>query len=87
MEEVYHHLPARPNFSIVARMGMKKDGTITAMQNIAYAEGGAYTVIGPLTLYLSGAYTTLPYRIPNFKYDACRIFTNHPWVPRCAATA
>lgn len=78
MEEVFTTCRRRHNFTIVARMGMKKDGTITALQNTAYAEGGAYTVIGPLTLYLSGAYTTLPYKIPNFKYDACRIFTNHP---------
>ena len=78
MEEVFTTCRRRHNFEIVAKMGMKKDGTITALQNIAYAEGGAYTVIGPLTLYLSGAYTTLPYKIPNFKYDAYRIFTNHP---------
>jgi 4-hydroxybenzoyl-CoA reductase subunit alpha len=78
MEEVFTTCRRRHNFSVVAKMGMKKDGTITALQNIAYAEGGAYTVIGPLTLYLSGAYTTLPYRIPNFKYDAYRVFTNHP---------
>ena len=78
MEEVFTTCRRRHNFEVVSKMGMKKDGTITAMQNFAYAEGGAYTVIGPLTLYLSGAYTTLPYKIPNFKYDAYRIFTNHP---------
>jgi 4-hydroxybenzoyl-CoA reductase alpha subunit len=78
MEEVFTTCRRRHNFTVVAKMGMKKDGTITALQNTAYAEGGAYTVIGPLTLYLSGAYTTLPYRIPSFKYDAHRVFTNHP---------
>jgi len=78
MEEVFTTCRRRHNFTVVAKMGMKKDGTITAVQNVAYAEGGAYTVIGPLTLYLSGAYTTLPYKIPNFKYDAYRVFTNHP---------
>ena len=78
MEEVFTTARRRHNFTVIARMGMKKDGTITALQNTAYAEGGAYTVIGPLTLYLSGAYTTLPYKVPHFKYDAARIFTNHP---------
>lgn len=78
MEEVFTVCRRRHNFSVVAKMGMKKDGTITALQNTAYAEGGAYTVIGPLTMYLSGAYGTLPYNIPNFKHDAYRIFTNHP---------
>ncbi len=78
MEEVFTTCRRRHNFTIVSKMGMKRDGTITALRSVAYAEGGAYTVIGPLTLYLSGAYTTLPYRIPNFKYDAYRIFTNHP---------
>ena len=78
MEEVFTSCRRRHNFEVVAKMGMKKDGTITALRNLAYAEGGAYTVIGPLTLYLSGVLTTLPYKIPHFKYDVWRVFTNHP---------
>ncbi|MFH0823517.1 MAG: molybdopterin cofactor-binding domain-containing protein, partial [Pseudomonadota bacterium] len=78
MEEVLKTARRRHNFIIYSKMGMKKDGTLTAIQQKAIAEGGAYTAIGPLTLYLSGALTTLPYKLPNFRYDAYRIFTNHP---------
>ena len=78
MEEVFTTCRRRHNFIIRNTMGMKKDGTITAMRTLAIAEGGAYTAIGPLTLYLSGCLSTLPYKLPNFKHDAYRIFTNHP---------
>ncbi len=78
MEEVFTTCRRRHNFIIHNKMGMKKDGTITAMQSLAIAEGGAYTAIGPLSLYLSGCLSTLPYKLPNFKHDAYRIFTNHP---------
>lgn len=78
MEEVFTTCRRRHNFIIHNKMGMKKDGTITAMQSLAIAEGGAYTAIGPLTLYLSGCLSTLPYKLPNFKHDAYRVFTNHP---------
>jgi 4-hydroxybenzoyl-CoA reductase subunit alpha len=78
MAEVFTTCRRRHNFEVVTKMGMKKDGGITALQNTCYAEGGAYTVVGPLTLYLSGTFGPLPYDIPHFKHDAYRIFTNHP---------
>ena len=78
MEEVFTTCRRRHNLIIHNKMGMKKDGTITAMQSMAIAEGGGYTAIGPLSLYLTGCMSTLPYKLPNFKHDAYRIFTNHP---------
>ena len=68
----------RHNMIIYNKMGMKKDGTITAMQSRVIADGGGYTAIGPLTMYLTGCISTLPYKLPNFKHDAYRIFTNNP---------
>jgi len=68
----------RHNMIIYNKMGMKKDGTITAMQSKVIADGGAYTAIGPLTMYLTGFMTTLPYKLPNYKHDIYRVFTNHP---------
>jgi 4-hydroxybenzoyl-CoA reductase alpha subunit len=78
MEEVLTTCRRRHNAIIFNKMGMKKDGTITALQSKVIAEGGAYTAIGPLTMYLTGIMSTLPYKLPNFKHDAYRIFTNHP---------
>jgi 4-hydroxybenzoyl-CoA reductase alpha subunit len=68
----------RHNMIIHNKMGMKKDGTITAMHSRVIADGGGYTAIGPLTMYLTGCMSTLPYKLPNFKHDIYRVFTNNP---------
>jgi 4-hydroxybenzoyl-CoA reductase alpha subunit len=60
------------------KMGVKRDGTLTAIQTRVVADGGAYTAIGPLTMYLAGFATTLPYKLPAYQYDAYRVFTNTP---------
>ena len=78
MKEVLMTCRRRHNLIVYNKMGMKKDGTITAMESRAIADGGAYTAIGPLTMYLTGCMSTLPYKLPNFKHDAYRIFTNNP---------
>jgi 4-hydroxybenzoyl-CoA reductase alpha subunit len=78
MEEVLMTCRRRHNMIIHNKMGMKKDGTITAIQSRVIADGGAYTAIGPLTMYLTGCMSTLPYKLANFRHDAYRIFTNHP---------
>ena len=78
MEEVILSCRRRHNCVVINKMGMKKDGTITALQSKVIADGGAYTAIGPLTMYLTGCMSTLPYKLPNFKHDAYRIFTNNP---------
>jgi 4-hydroxybenzoyl-CoA reductase subunit alpha len=78
MKEVLMTCRRRHNMIVYNKMGMKKDGTITAMQSRVIADGGAYTAIGPLSMYLTGCISTLPYKLPNFKHDAYRIFTNNP---------
>jgi 4-hydroxybenzoyl-CoA reductase alpha subunit len=78
MEEVLMTCRRRHNMIVYNKMGMKKDGSITAMQSRVRADGGAYTAIGPLTMYLTGCMSTLPYKLPNFKHDAFRVFTNNP---------
>ncbi len=78
MEEVLMTCRRRHNMIVYNKMGMKKDGTITAMHSRVIADGGGHTAIGPLTMYLTGCMSTLPYKLPNFKHDAYRIFTNNP---------
>jgi len=63
---------------VYSKMGMTRDGILTAIQHRVIADGGGYTAIGPLALYLAGFATTLPYHLPNFKYDGYRVFTNNP---------
>ena len=78
MEEVLMTCRRRHNMIIHNKMGMKKDGTLTGMHSRVIAEGGAYTAIGPLTMFLTGCISTLPYKLPNFKHEAYRVFTNNP---------
>ena len=78
MEEELMTSRRRHNMVVYNTMGMKKDGTITGMYSRVIADGGAHTAIGPLTMYLTGCMSTLPYKLPNFKHDAYRVFTNNP---------
>ncbi len=78
MEEVLMTCRRRHNMIVFNKMGMKKDGAITAMETRVIADGGAHTAIGPLTMYLTGCMSTLPYKLPNFKHDAYRMYTNNP---------
>jgi 4-hydroxybenzoyl-CoA reductase alpha subunit len=78
MEEELVTSRRRHNMIVYNKMGMNKDGTITGMHSRVIADGGAYTAIGPLTMYLTGCMSTLPYKLPNFKHDIYRVFTNNP---------
>ena len=78
MEEVLTTCRRRHNMIIYNKMGMTKDGLLTAVESRVVGNGGGYTAIGPLTMYLTGCATTMPYKLPNYKYDAWRVFTNNP---------
>jgi len=78
MEEELVTSRRRHSFVIYSRMGVSKDGLLKAIQHRVIADGGGYTAIGPLSMYLGGFMTTLPYHLPNFKYDVYRVFTNNP---------
>ena len=78
MEEVLTTCRRRHNMIIYNKMGMTKDGILTAVASRVIGNGGGYTAIGPLTMYLAGCGTTMPYKLPNYKYDAWRVFTNNP---------
>jgi len=58
------------------KTGVKKDGTITVREARVILDGGAYNSCGHVTAYLSGGFQTVPYRIPNFRYEGIRVFTN-----------
>jgi len=68
----------RHPMNIFLKTGVKKDGTLLATECKVIADGGAYTAVGPMTIYLAGTFLTLPYKLPNLKYDALRAYTNKP---------
>ncbi len=60
------------------KLGVKKDGTILALDTKAYFEGGAYTACAPINLLALGSGMLQPYRIPNARYEGAKIYTNRP---------
>ncbi len=81
-KDTYLHGRGRHAQTIRLKTGVKKDGTITGVHADIILEGGAYTSYGIITAYYSGAMLTTPYRLPNFRFDGKRVYTN---LPACGA--
>ncbi|MGD8501710.1 MAG: molybdopterin-dependent oxidoreductase, partial [Phycisphaerales bacterium] len=64
------------------KTGLKKDGTLLALEARIIADGGAYLSIGALSLYLMCAFFCMPYRLPNMRANGYRVYTNTQ--PSCA---
>ncbi len=77
-EEMFTHFRGRHKLTIDLKIGVKKDGTITAVQQRALLDGGAYTSFGVITAYYAGSMLPTLYKIPNYKYDGYRLYTNLP---------
>jgi 4-hydroxybenzoyl-CoA reductase subunit alpha len=81
-EEMIRHGRGRHKQFIKMKIGAKRDGTITAVQEEAVLEGGAYSSFGIVAVYYAGAMIPTLYRLPAFKYDGLRVYTN---LPACGA--
>ena len=77
-EQVFLHSRARHQFFHELTTGVKKDGTLVALKNTCYLDGGAYSSFGIATVYYAGSLLGAPYKLPNMKYDGYRIYTNKP---------
>ncbi len=60
------------------KIGVKKDGRITAVQSRIYLDGGAYSSFGVVTAYYAGSMIPTLYHLPNYKYEGFRVMTNKP---------
>lgn len=77
-EQVFLHSRARHQFFHEMTTGVKKDGTLLALEHRCFLEGGAYSSFGIATVYYAGSLLGGPYRLPNMKYDGYRVYTNKP---------
>ena len=77
-EEMHVHFRGRHKQYIDLKIGMKKDGAITAAEHRVVLDGGAYTSYGVITAYYAGSMLPTLYKIPNYKYDGTRVYTNLP---------
>ncbi len=81
-EEMYLFGRGRHKQYIDMKIGVKNDGTITAVKQKAVLEGGAYSSFGIVSAYYAGSMLTTLYKFDNYKYDGYRVNTN---LPPCGA--
>jgi 4-hydroxybenzoyl-CoA reductase subunit alpha len=81
-EETFLTHRARPQTDVKLKLGMRRDGRITACQCEVVQRGGAYAGYGIVTILYAGALLQGIYDIPAVKYDGYRVYTN---LPPCGA--
>ena len=81
-EETFITHRARPQTDIRLKLGMKKNGRITACECEVVQRGGAYAGYGIITILYAGALLHGLYDIPAVKYDGYRVYAN---LPPCGA--
>ncbi len=77
-EEEFYTTFVRQGLVAYIKMGMTRDGRITAMQNRFYWDGGAYTEYGVNITRAAGYSGSGPYFVPNIHVDSFCVYTNHP---------
>ena len=75
-EEEFTATKRRTPMYYFLKLGAKKDGTLLAKEARVITEGGAYTGMGATALYLTGFFSSFPYKYPNYRYDGYRVYTN-----------
>lgn len=77
-EEVFYCHRGRHPVLMKVKTGVKKDGSITAMDFQSFLDGGAYGSYGVASTFYTGALQTVTYEIPRYKFRGLRAFTNKP---------
>jgi 4-hydroxybenzoyl-CoA reductase alpha subunit len=75
-EEEFTCTTRRTPMYYYTKLGAKKDGTLLAKEVRVITEGGAYTSMGATALYLTGFFSSFPYKYPNYRFDGYRAYTN-----------
>ncbi|MDR7482601.1 MAG: molybdopterin-dependent oxidoreductase [Armatimonadota bacterium] len=77
-EEVFYIHRGRHPVLMWVKTGFSRDGRITAMHFKSFLDGGAYGSYGVATTYYTGALQPTTYRIPRYRFEGLRVFTNKP---------
>jgi len=77
-EEVFLIHRGRHPVKMWIKTGVKQDGTLTAMHFRSFLDGGAYGSYGVATTYYTGVLQTVTYKLPCYKFEGMRLFTNKP---------
>jgi 4-hydroxybenzoyl-CoA reductase alpha subunit len=76
-EEVFEATRIRHPITVEIESAFKKDGTLIAKKCKHYLDGGAYGGTGKPANALSIIWENLPYKIPNLRMEAWRVYTNN----------
>jgi 4-hydroxybenzoyl-CoA reductase subunit alpha len=77
-EETFITHRGRPESDIRMKVGMTRDGTITAVDFTAIQRGGAYSGYGIVTILYAGSMIFALYDLKNARYEGYRVLTNTP---------
>jgi CO/xanthine dehydrogenase Mo-binding subunit len=78
-EESFIAQSKRHPFIITHRVGVKKNGRITAAKIDMIADSGAYPYLSPYVLLYATIMASGPYRIDNLRVDSVAVATNQPF--------
>ena len=77
-EETFLTHRGRPHTKVKIRIGMTREGSLTACECEVVQTGGAYGGYGIVTILYAGSLLNAIYDIPAVKYDGYRVYTNTP---------
>jgi len=77
-EETFITHRGRPETDIRLKLGMRKDGRITAVECECIQRGGAHSGYGIVTILYAGSMLYAIYALDNVKYLGKRVLTNTP---------
>jgi 4-hydroxybenzoyl-CoA reductase subunit alpha len=77
-EETFITHRGRPQTDVRLKLGMRRDGKITAVECECYQRGGAHSGYGVVTILYAGSMLYAIYDLHNVKYIGKRVLTNTP---------
>src|SRR5216110_566951 len=77
-EEVFYIHRGRHPVLMWIKTGFTKAGDITGCHLKSWLDGGAYGSYGVASTFYTGALQTVTYKVPVYKFEGARVFTNKP---------
>jgi CO/xanthine dehydrogenase Mo-binding subunit len=77
-EEVFYVHRGRHPVLMWIKTGFTRDGEITGCHLKTWLDGGAYGSYGVASTFYTGVINPVTYKIPVYKFEGARIFTNKP---------
>jgi len=77
-EEVFYTHRGRHPVLMWIKTGFTREGDITGCHLRTWLDGGAYGSYGAASTFYTGVINPVTYKIPVYKFEAARIFTNKP---------